>query len=110
MSLFDVVPGDPINLRYRYFGTELTGYRRIRNLADPTGKLFDEADRAYDPRPMLDGYTKSIEVLAPVLMLGRYETERSIGVHERLVTPWRDNGSEINRLAVVVDRFPADPE
>jgi hypothetical protein len=91
---------------YRYMGTKIVEFRRHRNYPDPTGLYFDQADRYYDPAPILEAYERCFEERVPVFMYGHYETEVAKGIHERLIVPLSDRGDAVDKFAVILDRMP----
>jgi len=108
MFVLDVTdPDDAGRLYYRFMGTQLVAYRRLRRFPDLTGKYFSECDRAYDPAAMAAAYMDCARSGRPVLMTGEYRTENSFGLHERLLLPWTIGG-KVLRLTGALDRFPGE--
>lgn len=108
MTVLDVPPSnDPNKVVYRFMGTKIVEYRRQREIPDLTGRAFDEADRLYDPQPMVDAIAAAIADGLPVLMIGEYETADTIGTHARLILPWTIDGT-VQRLTTVLERMPQE--
>jgi len=105
MVVVDVDPSmNPGKLRYRFMGTKIVEYRRPRADADLTGKLFKEGEREYDVRQLLDAYSACMRTIKPILIGGKYETEKWRGSHERLVVPWLIEG-KVARLTWTFERY-----
>jgi len=108
MLVLDVVDrNDSGKLRYRFMGTTIVEYRRLRKIPDLTGKTFADGDRAYDPTAMAEAYQACVTTAQPVMMSGEYQTENSHGRHTRLILPWAIDG-QVARLTCTLDRFPAE--
>lgn len=106
MTVLDVHPSrDPGKLLYRFMGTEIVAFRRYRKIPDLTGHMFDEGERVYDPKSFRDALGAVSNDKVPVLMVGEYETEDSMGVHARLILPWTIDG-DVQRLTTVLERRP----
>jgi hypothetical protein len=106
MAVMDVDPSlDARKLRYRFVGTKIVEYRRFRKYPDLTGKTFEDGDRSYDPKAMLEAYNACIRTAKPILMRGEYQTDQSMGTHERIILPWLI-GENVARLTNALDRFP----
>jgi hypothetical protein len=65
----------------------------------------DEAPRIYSPSALIELYDRCAKEAVPILSCGRYETETSIGEHERMSLPLGGDDGVVEKLVASVDRL-----
>ncbi len=110
LLLLDVVRDDDGRLRhkYRYVGTRIVEYRRLRGLGDHTGMFVDAAPRYYSGAQLRDSYDLCTEQAVPMLTTGIWQGSGAAGGFERLVLPLFGDDGAVSRLAACVDRFEVE--
>lgn len=91
--------------RYRYVGTRIVEYRRLRGLGDHTGTFADAAPRYYSGAQLIESYMMCTKQAVPMLTMGIWQGSGVSGRFERLVLPLFDDDGAVSRLAACVDRF-----